>query len=281
MSPSTVETLLLTARSQLAPVHDSARLDSELLLAHVLNRSRSWLYTWPEHQPSPAESEQFLQLIEQRQNGTPVAYLTGQCEFWSLTLEVNAATLIPRPETELLVEQALERIPCGAPLKIADLGTGSGAIALSIASERPECRIVATDRCPAALATARRNAEKLGITTISFRGGDWYQPLADERFDIILSNPPYVASNDPHLQQGDLRFEPPTALAAGSDGLDAIRCLINGGQNHLNPAGWLIIEHGFDQGAAVAQIFQQSGYHPVQGYQDLAGQDRITAAQAL
>lgn len=281
MTPPTIETLLLTARSQLSPVHDSARLDSELLLAHVLNKPRSWLYTWPEHQPTPLESEQFQQLIERRQKGTPVAYLTGQCGFWSLTLKVNTATLIPRPETELLVEQALERIPCDAPLKIVDLGTGSGAIALSVARERPECQVMATDRCPNALATARHNAERTGITNISFRSGDWYQPLAGERFDIILSNPPYIASDDPHLQQGDLRFEPSAALAAGRDGLDAIRSLIKGGRNHLNPAGWLIVEHGFDQGAAVARLLQQSGYHPVQGYRDLAGRDRITAAQAL
>ncbi len=281
MNPATIEELLLAARSQLTPVHDSARLDSELLLAHVLNRSRAWLYTWPEHRPTPAESEQFRQLVEQRQNGTPVAYLTGQCEFWSLALEVNPATLIPRPETELLVEQALNRISPGTALRIADLGTGTGAIALSVATERPECRIVATDRCPTALATARRNADRHGITNVSFRTGDWYQPLAGEQFDIILSNPPYIADGDPHLQQGDLPFEPPTALTAGNDGLDAIRILINSGRKHLHPGGWLIIEHGFDQGAAVTRLFQQSGYHPVQSYRDLAGHDRITAAQAV
>ncbi len=281
MNPVTIGELLLAARSQLAPVHDSARLDSELLLAHVLNRSRTWLYTWPEHRPAPAESEQFRQLVEQRQDGVPVAYLTGQCEFWSLTLEVNPATLIPRPETELLVEQALNHIPSGAALRIADLGTGTGAIALSIATERPECRIVAADRCPTALATARRNADRHGITNVSFRAGDWYQPLAGEQFDIILSNPPYIADGDPHLQQGDLRFEPPEALTSGCDGLDAIRTLINSGRNHLDPGGWLMIEHGFDQGSAITRLLRQSGYHSIQSYPDLAGHDRITAAQAV
>ncbi len=281
MSPATIEELLLAARSKLTPVHDTARLDSEVLLAHALNRSRAWLYTWPEHRPAPAEAEQFRQLVEQRQNGAPVAYLTGQCEFWSLTLEVNPATLIPRPETELLVEQALSRIPPGATLRIADLGTGTGAIALSIATERPQCRIVATDRCPSALATAQRNAGRVGITNISFRTGDWYQPLAGEQFDIILSNPPYVASGDPHLQQGDLRFEPPTALTAGSDGLEAIRLLIGKGRNYLKTNGWLLVEHGCEQGSAVTDLFRQSGYSSVRCYPDLAKQDRITAGQTV
>jgi len=277
----TITEILHTAQLQLAPVYDTARLDCELLLAYILKKSRTWLHTWPEHHLTPEEQEQFLQLIRQRQNGTPVAYLTGKCEFWSLTLEVDPATLIPRPETELLVEQVLERAPPDTNLQIADLGTGSGAIALSIATELPKCRIVATDRCRTALVTARRNASKYGLTNITFRAGDWYQPLADEQFDIIVSNPPYVASGDPHLQHGDVRFEPQRALAAGTDGLDAIRILIHNGRKHLQTGGWLLIEHGFKQGSAVNHLFQQSGYNSIQCYPDLAGQNRISAGQAI
>lgn len=281
MSKTTIAEMLLYARSRLSTVHDTARLDSELLLAHALGKSRAWLYTWPDHYPDADECAHFQYLIKQRRQGTPVAYLTGQCEFWSLALEVNPATLIPRPETELLVEQALQRIPPGARLRIADLGTGSGAVAISIAAERPGCRIVATDHCPAALDTARRNADKHRLGNITFRRGDWYHSLMDERFDIIVSNPPYIHPNDPHLRCGDLRFEPQTALVAGGDGLDAIRTLIRGGRCHLDSGGWLLIEHGFGQRAAVNHLLRQSGYSRIQCYPDLAGQDRISVGQAV
>jgi len=270
---------LREARERLAPLYDTARLDAELLLAHVLDRSRAWLHTWPESPLSRAELERFAQLVEKRRQGVPIAYLTGYCEFWSLELEVNPATLIPRPETELLVELALGHIPAGRMLQVADLGTGSGAIALAVARERPRCRIVATDRSEEALATARRNAALLGIEGISFRCGDWYEALQGERFDLILSNPPYVAEGDPHLQQGDLRFEPRPALAAGGDGLDAIRLLVRDGYHHLRPGGRLLLEHGFDQGIAVRGLMQQAGYREIATHRDLAGHERVTAGR--
>ncbi len=281
MNRTTIAGILRSARSRLSTVHDTADLDSELLLAHALGKSRTWIYTWPNHYPTVSESEQFQRLIEQRLKGIPTAYLTGKCEFWSLSLEVNPATLIPRPETELLVEQILQRVPPGATLRIADLGTGSGAIAITLAVERPGCTVVATDRCPTALATAQRNAGKQGLSNIIFRTGDWYQPLAGERFDIITSNPPYIASGDPHLQQGDLPFEPLTALTAGHDGLDAIHTLVCNSHDYLNPGGWLMVEYGFDQRAAVARLLQHSGYSRIQCYPDLAGHDRISEGQAV
>ena len=279
MNGATIAESLRLAQARLAPLHDTARLDAELLLAHVLDRPRAWLHAWPEKPLGKAAQERFRRLLERRLRGVPIAYLTGRCEFWSLPLEVNPATLIPRPETELLVEQALERIPEAETRDIADLGTGSGAVALAVARERPRCRMVATDRSEEALATARRNAAILGIEGIYFRYGDWYEALRGERFDLILSNPPYVAQDDPHLRQGDLRFEPRSALAAGPDGLDAIRTLISGAAAHLNPGGWLLLEHGFDQGEAVARLLRRSGYHELSRHDDLAGRHRVSAAR--
>ncbi len=279
MNGTTVAQTLRAAQLRLSSLSDNARLDAELLLAHVLGRSRTWLHTWPEKPLGEAAQKRFRELLERRIRGVPIAYLTGRCEFWSLPLEVNPATLIPRPETELLVEQALKRIPQAETRDVADLGTGSGAIALAVARERPRCRMVATDRSEEALATARRNAATLGIEGISFRHGDWYEALQGERFDLILSNPPYVAEDDPHLQQGDLRFEPRTALAAGGDGLDAIRLLVRGGCHHLRPGGWLLLEHGFDQGAAVRELMQRSGYREIACHTDLAGLERVTAGR--
>ncbi len=279
MNGTTIAESLRDAQASLAPLSDTAHLDAELLLAHVLGCSRTWLHTWPEHPVGKHELTRFRGLVERRAQGSPIAYLVGQCEFWSLNLEVNPATLIPRPETELLVEQALVRIPADTPLRIADLGTGSGAVAIAIASERPCCQVVATDCSEEALATARCNATTHGIANITFRRGDWYQPLQGERFDLILSNPPYVADSDPHLQQGDLRFEPRIALAAGSDGLDAIHTLISGGHDHLEPGGWLLIEHGFDQGKPVAKLLHQSGYRKLCCHTDLAGHDRVSGGR--
>ncbi len=281
MNITTVTEALRRARSRLAPLYDTARLDAELLLAHVLERSRTWLYTWPEHPLSREQLANFDRLLEQRQRGVPVAYLTGQSEFWSLSLEVNEATLIPRPETELLVEQLLSRIPDDKESRIAELGTGSGAIAIAVAQQRPHCQIVATDCSTEALATAKRNAARHQLNNIRFRHGSWYGPLAEERFDLIASNPPYIAEGDPHLEEGDLRFEPRSALTAGAEGLDAIRALVRDGRSHLNPGGWLLLEHGFNQAAAVGELLRHSGYHSIQCYPDLAGHHRITAAQAL
>ncbi|OBU48227.1 peptide chain release factor N(5)-glutamine methyltransferase [Stenotrophomonas maltophilia] len=255
-----------------------ARHEAELLLLHVLERPRSWLFAHATD-PLPATAQAaFEALLARRAAGEPVAYLTGRRGFWTLDLRVDAATLIPRPETELLVELALERLPPDRPLSVADLGTGSGAIALALASERPLALVLATDASPGALAMAARNAADHELRNVRFAEGgqDWYAPLQGARFALIASNPPYIASEDPHLQQGDLRFEPASALASGIDGLDDIRRIVAGAPEHLQPAGWLLIEHGWDQGAAIRTLFDAAGFADVQTQQDLEQRDRVT-----
>jgi len=269
---------LLSATQQLADQHDTASLDAELLLAHVLHKSRAWLYTWPEQQLDTKQIEQFNQLVQRRLNGEPVAHLLGQQEFWTLSLQVTADTLIPRPETERLVELALERIPAKATWRIADLGTGSGAIALAVAKERPTCHIIATDKSMAALQVATENARLNQITNVTFQHGDWLAAVKDEPlFDMILSNPPYIKNDDPHLQKGDVRFEPDSALQAGAKGLDDLQRLVETALPRLKPGGWLLLEHGYDQKAAVLRLLQQAGYEQVGDYVDLAGQPRVAA----
>lgn len=255
-----------------------ARHEAELLLLHVLERPRSWLFAHATDPLAANDQAAFEALLARRVAGEPVAYLTGRRGFWTLDLEVDPATLIPRPETELLVELALERLPPDQALQLADLGTGSGAIALALASERPRAQVLATDASPGALAVAARNAARHELDNVRFAEGghDWYAPLQGVRFDLITSNPPYIASNDPHLEQGDLRFEPSTALASGMDGLDDIRRIVDGGQAHLRPGGWLLIEHGWDQGAAIRALFEATGFAEVQTVQDLEQRDRIT-----
>ncbi|HFF3761636.1 peptide chain release factor N(5)-glutamine methyltransferase [Stenotrophomonas forensis] len=255
-----------------------ARHEAELLLLHVLERPRSWLFAHATDPLPAAELATFETLLARRVSGEPVAYLTGRRGFWTLDLEVDPATLIPRPETELLVELALDRLPLDRALQLADLGTGSGAIALALASERPQAQVLATDASPGALAVATRNAARHELHNVRFAAGgpEWYAPLQGARFDLIASNPPYIASDDPHLQQGDLRFEPATALASGVDGLDDIRRIVDGGQAHLVPGGWLLIEHGWDQGEAIRALFEAAGFAEVQTVQDLEQRDRIT-----
>ena len=258
-----------------------ARHEAELLLLHVLDRPRSWLFAHSTDPLATADQAAFEALLARRVAGEPVAYLTGRRGFWTLDLEVDPATLIPRPETELLVELALERLPPERTLQLADLGTGSGAIALALASERPQAQVLATDASPGALAVAARNAARHELRNVRFAEGgyDWYAPLQGARFDLIASNPPYIASDDPHLEQGDLRFEPATALSSGVDGLDDIRRIVDGGQAHLLPGGWLLIEHGWDQGAAIRALFEAAGFTDVQTVQDLEQRDRITLGQ--
>ncbi|HDS1216381.1 TPA: peptide chain release factor N(5)-glutamine methyltransferase [Stenotrophomonas maltophilia] len=255
-----------------------ARHEAELLLLHVLDRPRSWLFAHATDPLAAADQATFEALLARRVAGEPVAYLIGRRGFWTLDLEVDPATLIPRPETELLVELALERLPPDQALQLADLGTGSGAIALALASERPRAQVLATDASTGALAVAARNAARHELGNVRFAEGghDWYAPLQGVRFDLIASNPPYIASDDPHLEQGDLRFEPSTALASGMDGLDDIRRIVDGGQAHLRPGGWLLIEHGWDQGAAIRALFEATGFVEVQTVQDLEQRDRIT-----
>lgn len=255
---------------------DSPRLDAEVLLAGARRCSRAALFRDRDEAPGAAVADVFLRWVAERARGVPVAYLLGRREFWSLGLEVTPATLIPRPETELLVERVLELMPFGASTRVADLGTGSGAIAIAIASERPSAAVVATDRCEAALAVAVRNAARLGVRNVTFRRGDWFEPLAGGSVDVIVSNPPYVVAGDPRLEEGDLRFEPPSALVGGRTGLEAIRLLVRNGYSHLTPGGCLALEHGQDQGAAVRGLFIGAGYGGVVTYRDLAGRERAT-----
>lgn len=250
--------------------------EAALLLAHVLGRSRGWLYAHGDAPVPASEAARFRELVARRAAGEPVAYLVGTRGFWRFDLAVGPDTLIPRPETELLVELALARIAPQGPVRVADLGTGSGAIALAIASERPRATVVATDASAGALEAAGRNARSLSVHNVGFRHGDWFAPLAGERFDLVASNPPYIADDDAHLAQGDLRFEPRDALASGADGLDAIRAIVAGAPAHLRDGGWLLVEHGWEQGAAVRALFDAAGFADVTTELDLEQRDRVT-----
>ena len=254
---------------------DSARRDAEILLCHCLCKPRSWLYAWPEAEVAAPGVQSYAALLAQRGEGVPVAYLTGQRDFWSLQLSVNEHTLIPRPETETLVEWALELPLPGAAL-VADLGTGSGAIALALASERPGWQVTAVDSSAAALEVARANAKTADLATVRFQQSDWYQALSGSLFHLLLSNPPYVDGLDPHLRQGDVRFEPRSALVAGQDGLADLARLVDGAAQHLLSDGWLLLEHGFEQGAAVRRLLLEAGFDAVSTREDLAGLERIT-----
>lgn len=254
--------------------------EAELLLAHVLHRPRAWLFAHADDPLADDAARDFATLVERREAGEPVAYLTGRRGFWRFDLRVTPATLIPRPETERLVELALERIPQGMDVALADLGTGSGAIALALASERARARVVATDASAEALAIAEGNAGELGLRNVEFRQGDWLAPLRGERFALIASNPPYIAEDDAHLVQGDLRHEPRSALASGEDGLDAIRIIAREALAHLHPGGWLLLEHGWEQGAAVRAILEAAGWVEVATHGDLEDRDRVTLGRA-
>jgi release factor glutamine methyltransferase len=256
------------------------RVDAELLLLHILQRPSSWLYTHADDVLEMDVQTTYAALVDRRAAGEPLAYITGRRGFWSLDLEVTPATLIPRPETELLVEQALQRLPVDAACDVADLGTGSGAIALAIACERPGARVVATDASSDALVVAQRNAQRHGIANVAFMQGDWLAPLAGRRFEVIVSNPPYIEAADPHLGQGDLRFEPAGALAAGADGLDDIRRIVRDARKHLQPGGWLLFEHGWNQGDAARQLLREAGYAEVFTARDLELRDRVSGGRA-
>ncbi len=251
-------------------------LDAEILLAHALSMNRTQLRSHPEYIPDAARAQRFRELIERRAAGEPSAYILGYRDFWTLRLAVSPAVLIPRPETELLVERALALGP-GGPGRVVDLGTGSGAIALALASERPEWNVTATDLSEAALSVARANARTLGLGRVEFLKGLWLEPVAGRQFDLIVSNPPYVAEGDPALQ--DLRFEPQGALIAGPDGLSALREIIRTAPAHLHHAAWLLLEHGFDQAEAVARELVVRGFGHVRSHRDLAGHERVTEAQ--
>lgn len=260
-------------------MQESARSDAELLLAQVLGRSRSYLRAWPERALSAAQAREFAAQVTRRAAGEPIAHIVGLREFWSLELEVNADTLIPRPDTERLVELALTHIPVAADWRILDLGTGSGAIALALAHERPRCRVDASDASAAALAVAARNAQKLGLSNVRFVHGSWFEPFARQCFDVIVSNPPYVRTDDPHLSQGDVRFDPRSALVSGPDGLDDLRVIVRAAPAHLHPGGWLLVEHGYDQAAAVTGLLAQAGFGATGTAEDFGGQPRVSYGQ--
>ena len=254
----------------------SARIEIQSLLQAELKVNRAFLLTHPEHSLAADQHARYLALFERRLGGEPVAYILGEREFYGLNFKVSPATLIPRPETELLVELALQRIPQKGAFRVLDLGTGSGAVALSIAHARPDAEVSAVDASQDALEVARENSRRLSIDNVRLLHSNWYSALEGERFDMIVSNPPYVAMNDAHLGHGDLRFEPKIALASGPDGLEDIRRIISQARAHLNPGAWIFLEHGYDQAERVRALLQQSGFDGTFSTRDISGIERVS-----
>lgn len=271
---ATVRELLATGSKRLSE-YPTARLDAEILLAQAAGFSRSFIYAHPKQNVARDSAESFSALVERRAAGEPVAYIMGERDFWSLALKVTPAVLIPRPETETLVEAALARIPPEGSFRVADLGTGSGAIALAVALERPACEVHATEYSPEALALAAENAARLNVENISFHAGSWCDPLSG-KFRLIASNPPYIAQGDAHLEQGDLRFEPHSALVSGHDGLEDIRAIIGQSGGLLEPGGWLVLEHGHEQAEPCRDLLKAGGFQSVETLRDLGGTERVT-----
>lgn len=271
---------LQQARAVLNIISTSIIVDSEILLAHVLKKDRTYLYTYPEKELTAEQNELFLALMAKRLQGIPIAYITGYKEFWSLDLMVNEHTLIPRPETELLVELVLQLIS-QAEAKILDLGTGSGAIALAIANERSNWHVTAVDYSAEALKIAAMNKQQLKLNNVILFQSDWFSTIVNTRYHAIVSNPPYIAKTDPHLSQGDVRFEPKTALISGDSGLFDIEKIISNAKNYLFPNGWLLLEHGFQQAEAVQALFKKYDYVNINSQSDLAANPRITYAQII
>ncbi|MBP5096337.1 peptide chain release factor N(5)-glutamine methyltransferase [Pseudomonas protegens] len=262
-------------RAAQLPDSPTPRLDAELLLAAALGKPRSFLHTWPERIVPSEAALVFTDYLQRRRSGEPVAYILGQQGFWKLDLEVAPHTLIPRPDTELLVEAALELLPA-TPATVLDLGTGSGAIALALASERPAWQVTAVDRVLEAVALAERNRQRLQLDNVSVLSSHWFSAIESRRFDLIISNPPYIAEADPHLVVGDVRFEPESALVAGKDGLDDLRLIVAQAPQHLEAGGWLMLEHGYDQAAAVRELLAAQGFIEVHSRVDLGGHERIS-----
>ncbi|WET42430.1 peptide chain release factor N(5)-glutamine methyltransferase [Citrobacter enshiensis] len=265
---------LRDAISQLAQ-SESPRRDAEILLAHVTGKTRTFILAFGETALTDAQCDQLAELLARRQRGEPIAHLIGVREFWSLPLFVSPATLIPRPDTECLVEQALARLPATA-CRILDLGTGTGAIALALASERPDCDVVAVDRMADAVALALRNKAHLAIPNVHILQSDWFSALQGQSFEMIVSNPPYIDAQDPHLYQGDVRFEPLSALVASDQGMADIAHIIAQARHALTPGGFLLLEHGWQQGALVRDAFSQAGYTQIETCRDYGDNERIT-----
>ncbi len=270
--------ILLSQATESLTSSNTARLDAELLLAHLLDKPRSYFFTWPEIELDEQQCRDFQYLIEKRKNGTPVAHLTGEREFWTLKLKVNNSTLIPRPDTELLVELALAQDLQEESLVI-DLGTGTGAIALALATERPDWQVIAVEKNPEAISLAKENTLINKIKNVRILEGSWFAPLSHLKADMIVSNPPYIQTDDKHLFEGDVRFEPLSALTAGRDGLNDIRLIARESINYLKPGGFLLLEHGYNQGKAVRDCVESSGFQHAKTYEDLSGQDRVTLAK--
>lgn len=276
-----VAALVEEGRARLARVSEEPRREAEILLAAALGRTRPWLLAHPEERILDCDAtDRYEAAVTRRARGEPVAYVLGEKEFWSLPLAVTPAVLIPRPETERLVELALERLPAHSTARVLDLGTGSGAVALALAHERPAARVVGTDVAAAAIEVARGNAHRLGLANVEFRTGSWYASVAGERHALIVSNPPYVADDDPRVERDVRLHEPHGALYSGMDGLDALRVITSGAGAHLDAGGWLIVEHGDLQGAAVRELFAAAGFRDVATYRDLAGRERCTGGRA-
>lgn len=256
-----------------------ARIEARALAVHALKVDTAWLIAHDTDPLTDTQTATFLALLLRRLEGEPVAYILGAREFFGLKLRVTPDVLIPRPDTETLVQAALDRIPADRPCQILDLGTGSGAIALALAAHRPLAQVLGVDRSPAALNVAMNNATRLGLPNLAFMTSDWYGQLASRHFDIIVANPPYIPVGDRHLDQGDLRFEPKEALQSDEEGLSDIRKIVAGAPTHLNPGGWLLIEHGFDQGAAAQHMLHNAGWSHAQTLRDLSGQHRVSVGQ--
>ena len=274
----TVTELILKAEQSIN-TSESARLDAEILFCDVMQFNRTRIYSHPDQVVPEDKMALFQSLIEQRQQGCPIAHLTGKKEFWSLELAISEDTLIPRPETELLVETALQIIPENAAFNILDLGTGSGAIAIAIASERPNCKIVATDINTNTLVMAEKNAETHQLQNIQFYLSNWFQNIPSQEFDLIVSNPPYIKQGDENLSLGDVRFESELALVAGIDGMQAINIILENAKHYLAADAYLLIEHGYDQRLLVQEAFLKNDFKQPKTFQDLSGQDRITRGQ--
>ncbi len=276
---NSIQSTLNSASDVLRHTSESHQLDAEILLGKVLEKNRAYLRAWPEHELTQEQYDSFQVLLKKRKYGQPIAYITGHKEFWSRDFTVNQHVLVPRPETELLVELALDLNPDNQSGTVLDLGTGSGAIGITIAAERPAINVIATDNSQQALEVAKANAQKHKIDNIEFLHSHWFKQLDNQQFDLVLSNPPYIDAADPHLQQGDVRFEPENALIAKQNGLQDFIEIAEAAKHHLLSGGYLLVEHGYNQKQQVQSIFHRLNYTNINNYCDLAGQPRVTSGQ--